>query len=111
MKTLKMIVSREGVKLPPEDEVRSDQGLVAEVIKNIILNYGAQHQGGLTEEDRRLYYKLADIFEKADKEKLESVELEDNYFGLIKKCKRETMLMPNLLIRRVEELIEEVKDR
>jgi hypothetical protein len=108
MKTLKLDISLEGLNLNDDDKVRSPSQLCGDVIKNVIVAYGVRGQNrGLTEEERRKFYKISDILEKAE----DSVELEDDWMGFIRKCFKETPLIPDKLLRRVEEKIEEVKDR
>jgi len=90
--------------LNAEDKKKTPQELAQEVIQNVILTAGAS-QRGLREEDRRLYYKICDKLDEANKEKSESVDFEDQEFGFIKKCFRETPLNPNKLLRVIEDLI------
>ena len=111
MKTLNLKISLDGLKLGEEDNKKSPIEMSAIVIKNIMLGWASQQQKNMPEEDRRKFYKIADLFDKAVKENLDSVELEDDWMGFIRKCKREIGLMPNELVRRVEEKIDEVKDR
>lgn len=112
MKTLSIALKIEGIKLDKQDENKSPGELATIVMKNIILSWASSgNRRGLSEEDRRRYYKISDAFEKALREGLTDVELEDDWFGFLKKCKREAELVPNDFVRRVEELIDEVKDR
>lgn len=111
MKTLSLKISTEGLKLNPEDSKMSTAELVAMVIKNVMLGWGQQQPKGMQEEDRRLFYKICDALEKAVKDKVEAIDLEDTWMGFIRKCKKEIGMNPNELIRRIEELIENVKDR
>ena len=101
---------REDLKLTKELQEKTSQEITCMVIKNIVLSHAAATRG-LNEEERRLFYKICDVFDKAIEGKAEEVELEDNYFGFIKKCKRETSLMPDKILQAVEKLIDEVKDR
>ena len=110
MKTLSLALNVEGLTLVGEDKEKSPVELCTLVMKNMILAFGAQNRG-LSEDDRRRYYKICGVFEKAVKENLDKVELEDDWFGFIKKCRREGLLMPSDLLKRVEDLVEEVKDR
>ena len=111
MKTINLKISLDGLNFNDEDSKKSSVEMCTIVIKNIMLGWANQQQKGMPEEDRRKYYKITDIFDKAVKENLETVELEDDWMGFIRKCKREVGLMPNELLRRVEEKIDEVKDR
>lgn len=112
MKTLRLNLSTEGLDLIEEEKKKSPIELATIVIKNMMLISASQSQHrGMDEEERRKFYKISDVFDKAVKEDLESVELEDDWFGQIKKAKREGRFTPSNLWRRVEELIDEVKDR
>ena len=112
MKMLSIKIEIEGLKLNDEDKSKSPIELTTLVIKNIILSWASSGQRrGLSEEDRRRFYKITDVFEKAVKDGAETVELEDDWMGFIRKCKRESEIMPNDLVRRVEDLIDTVKDR
>lgn len=108
MKTLKLVIDLEGLNL---EEKKSPQETVVNVIKNIILNWAAnEKKRGMNDEERRKYYKICDALEAAVKEGKEAVELEDDWMGMIREA-RKSGLMPNNLLRRVEALIDEVKDR
>lgn len=111
MKTMGMVINLEGLKLGAEDKEKLSQEIVKDVIKNIMLGWGQQQQKGMQEEDRRKYYKISDALEAVVKTNVESVELEDDWFGFIKKCKKEMGLIPNDLVRRIEELIDAVVNR
>jgi hypothetical protein len=111
MKTLELVISLEGLNLNEVDSKKTSQELVMAVIKNLMLGWGSQQQKGFNEEERRKFYKISDAFEKAIKDKAETIELEDDWFGFIRKCKREVGILPNDLIRRIEDLIDGVKDR
>lgn len=107
MKTLEInIVIPESIKLSPEEKDKTPLELAKDLIKNVILSYGAS-QRGFKEDDRRQYYKIQD---KLD---LDSsiLELEDTEFGFLKKCFREVNLMPNPLLRQIEDIIEKVPNR
>ena len=108
MKTLNLGISLEGLNLDAETVKLSATEIATKVIKNVIVAYG-QAQRGLSEEERRLFYKVSDALEAA-KDATE-VALEDTWFGFVKKCFKDSRLMPDLLLRRVEEKISEVKDR
>lgn len=110
MKTLSLKLNIEGLKLNDEDSGKSPAGLMCLLIKNLILGWGSQNRG-LSEDDRRKFYKISDAFDTAIKENAETIDLEDDWMGLIRKAKRDAQLIPNDLLRRVEELIDEVKDR
>lgn len=108
MKKLNLALNIEGLSKGPGEEDKSPIEICVQVIKNIVLNGNSK---GLSEEDRRRFYKLIDVFDKAIKENLQEVELEDDWLGFIKRSKREAKFIPSDLTRRVEQLIDDVKDR
>jgi hypothetical protein len=104
MKTLELKLDIDKLNLNEEDKKQSVQKIINTIINNVILGYG-QSQRGLDEKERRQYYKIADALDLAEKENKESVELEDEWFGFMKKCFRESKLMPNNLLRQIEDLV------
>lgn len=118
MKKLGLVISLEGLDLNKEEKTFSVCKVVTQTIKNSILNKNVSqsHNGqfinpGLDEEDRRKFYKICDIFDKAVKENLEVVELEDDWIGLIRASFRRQSF-PTDLFRRVEEnVIWKIEDR
>lgn len=110
MKTLSLDLKLDGLKLEGEDKEKTPRQLASVVLKNIVLIWASQNRG-LNEDDRRRYYKISDVLETAEKENLNSVDLEDDWIGFLKKCRREALAMPSELFRRVEEMLGEVKDR
>jgi len=112
VKKLRLSFDKEGLKLPKDEEDKSAIELSTIIIRNMILSWATANQKrGLGYDDRRKYDKICDVFEAAAKDKTEEVELEDDWMGFIRKCMRECELIPNKLLRKVEELIEDVKDR
>ncbi len=108
MKTLKIIVSKDGLELGPLEPL-SPQELVVKIVKNAILIAAGQAPGrGLGEEDRRKYYKICDVFDTGIKTSAETVQLEDDWFKLIETSFK-AKFVPDNLFRRVEDLIAEVK--
>ena len=104
MKTLSLTLDVTKLNLAEADKTKSVQSIINSVIQNVILSYG-QQQRGFDEKERRQYYKIADALDLAEKENKTSVELEDDWLGFVKKCFRESKLMPNALLRQVEELV------
>jgi hypothetical protein len=104
MKTLSLTIDLDKLNLAEADKTKSVQSIISSVIQNVILGYG-QQQRGFDEKERRQYYKIADALDLAEKENKTSVELEDDWLGFAKKCFRESKLMPNALLRQVEELV------
>jgi hypothetical protein len=110
MKTLELKLNLEVLKLSDDDKKQTVQKIINNVVQNVILGYG-QQQRGFDEKERRQYYKIADSLEEAEKTNAETVLLEDDQAGFLKKCFKETKLMPNNLLRQVEDLINNIKDR
>lgn len=116
MKTLSLLCDLEGIDLEDIDKDKSPQEIAVLVIKNIVITYANRlgatgRPTGLKEDERRKYYKLFDRLEKAVKEEAELVELEDDWMGFLRKCKREALFTPNDLSKRIEQLIDDVRDR
>lgn len=110
MKTLELKLDLETLKLSDDDKKQSVQKIINNVIQNVILGYG-QQQRGFDEKERRQYYKIADALDEAEKLSSPSIVLEDDQAGFLKKCFRETKLMPNNLLRQVEDLVLTLNDR
>ena len=110
MKTLNLKITTEDLILNEADKQKNPVELVTNTIKNVIIAWGAQKQGGLSEEDRRKYYKISDIFDEVVKKNLESVDIEDDWMGLIRKCFG-GFLIPTNLLRQVEKLVQEAKGK
>jgi len=103
MKKLNLVIDLEGIG---KDDKRTPQEVAITIIENIMLNYGEQQKPtGLSEVERRLFYKITDVFAVARKDKLESVDLDDDWLNFIRKCFR-VNLMPNKVLQKVERLIE-----
>lgn len=110
MKVLSLKADFSGADLNEQDKAVEPIQASVNVIKSVILAY-ASSQKGLTEKDRRITYKILDVLDDATKEKSESVNMDDDWIGFIRLCFRETRLMPTLILRSVEKLIESIKDR
>ena len=104
MKKLELKLDLESLNLAKEDKETSVQKIIGNVIENVILGFGQQMRG-FDEKERRQYYKIADAMDDAVKNNKTEVELEDDQMGFLRKCFRETKLMPNKLLRQIEELI------
>lgn len=92
----------EKLNLNDQDKLKSCDELCSLVITNVMLSYG-QQQRGFEETERKKFYKITDAMDKAVELKTMEVELEDDWMGFLKKCFRETKLIPNPLLRVVEE--------
>lgn len=110
MKTVELKLDLSKLQLTEEDKKQSAQKIINNVIQNVILAY-SQQQRGFDEKERRQFYKIADALDLAEKENKETVELEDDQAGFLKKCFTETKLMPNQLLRQVENLIINIANR
>ena len=116
MKTLKIVFDKENLDLTEESKELTVQQMSYNMIQNLVMAY-AQNKKGLSEVERRLYYKVCDVFDKAlqptnnGQSLPEKIKLEDEWMGFIRKCKKETLLLPNKVFRKVEENIDDVKDR
>jgi hypothetical protein len=110
MKTLELKLDIEKLNLGEEGKKQSVQTIISNVIQNEILSY-AQQTRGFNELERRQYYKIADALEESAKSNSETVNLDDDLMGFLRKCFRETKTIPNALMRQVEELVSQVPDR
>lgn len=110
MKKINLDIDLKDIELNESDKKRTASELCMLVVSNIMLTYASRSQG-FKEDDRRIYYKIQDTFDKALKDGATEVDLEDAEMEFLRKCKRECLLIPNKLLQRVEELIDAVKDR
>lgn len=108
MKQLSLNVDLTKLNLTEEDKVKNSADIVLQVIDNIIITY-AQQSKGLVESDRKAFYSIHDKIEKSKLEKFAEgdnyIELSDEELGFIRKCFRETKLIPNDLLRQIEDNI------
>jgi hypothetical protein len=109
-KVLSLKLDIEKLNFSEEDKKQTSQSIISKVVENVILSY-AQTQRGFDEKERRQYYKIADALELAVKDNAEMVSLEDDQAGFLKKCFRESRLLPNNLLRQIEELVNNINDR
>ena len=110
MKSINMEISLDGLNLSPEDKNLSACEIFGKMIDGIIMSYSQMKQG-LTDKERRQYYKILDVIGDVLKNNDTEMNLEDSEFGFLKTCKQDTKMMPNKLLRRVEDKIEAVKQR
>lgn len=111
MKKLQLGVDISGLRFTDENmKNKSPIELMVDTIENVILTYALQKQG-LMEDERRIYYKVHDLFAKAVDQHfadgIDTIDLDDAYIEFISKCFKETKLMPTLLLQRVEKKIME----
>jgi hypothetical protein len=104
MKTLSLKVDLSTLNISDEDKQKNGAEVATNIIKNVIYSYATQNKG-FTEDERRIYYKICDAFDVVIKDKKEEVILDDSYIVFIKKVFKETRLIPNDLLRKIEELI------
>lgn len=115
MKTIKINIDVTGLKMAEEDKGVPGQELFKRIFKHYCLLWAQQWKQGepvrMTEDDRHLCYKIWDALDNGIKESLDSIDLEDNQMGFMKKVKREVLNIPNELTRKFEDAVDEVKDR
>ena len=110
MKILKLLIDLEGLNLSDNDKKMSAIEISTKVIQNVISTYSNQVKG-LSKSERNQYYTIKALFEKAVKDSLVEIDIEDNDIGFIRKCFRESRLNPNDLLKRVEDNVDSIKDR
>jgi hypothetical protein len=107
MKNLSLKVEKDGLRLSPTDAEKSPAELAAETVKSVMLVSG-QAKRGFSETDRRSFYKVCDALDAAVRAGAESVQLEDSWAAFVVESFK-TNLMPNVLLRQVEENVEGMK--
>jgi hypothetical protein len=105
--TIDLVTSQE---LTAEEKKQSPRDIAITVIKNVVLTYGLQVKG-LGEDERRVYYKICDVFDKAQQDQVDIVELEDSFAEFIKKVFKESKLMPTDVLKQIENNIKDMKDK
>lgn len=108
MKNLNLNIDLSDLAVNEEDKQSNPIKISTTVIKNVILSV-AQSNKGFSEEDRRIYYKLCDAFEVAVKDNTGTLSIDDNWAEFIVKNFKEAKLVPNDLLRKVEQLVEGIK--
>lgn len=84
------------------------QTFAVNVIKNVLTGY-AQVLKGLVQQERKQFYDVIDCLDKAVTADQKEVSLPSESAGFIRKCFREARLTPNDVLRRVEELVNNMK--
>jgi len=110
IKVLELKLDLTKLNLAEEDKKNPPAAIVGDVLKTVIVGY-SQQQKGLSQPERKQYYIITDVLDKAIANNLLEIELNDTEMGFIKKCFRETKLTPNNLLRQVEDLLENVFQR
>ena len=114
MKTLSLDINLEGIKLNPSDEAKSKPEIARDIIKSMISFWQqtkVNNRGQVSEDDRRKIYKIFDCLDKVVKDSLTTLELEDDWMGFLRTVKREGGWPYHEVWFRMEQLIDEVKDR
>ncbi len=115
MKVLRIKLDLTDVKLDESAKKLSSQAIFKNLFKSYCNGWANQAKQGefrMTLEDKHLIYKIWDDLDKAIKEDAETVSLEDDRFGFMRRVVREVVaIAPDDLTRKFEEAIEEVKDR
>jgi len=109
MKTLNLKIEVEDVFKDTKEKPN-----ITETFTNVILNsmlQFSQQKRGFTKKERIQYYRISKEFDKAVKESKESIEIDDELFGFIRKCFNDGSFTPNTLLERVEKNIDEVQYR
>lgn len=110
MRILSLKLDYTKLNLTEEDKKSSPIDVSIKVINAVLYSYVQQYKG-VGEQERKLYYKLQDIFADASLNKIEFLSLEDDLASFLRKVFRETKLTPNNLLRQVEENIEKTKEK
>ena len=93
------------IDLLPEERAKHITELTIPIILNAIINYTNQ-QRGLFKTERSLFYSVSPKLEETMKNKTDTLEITDEECGFIRKCFRETKLIPTSLLKPVETYID-----
>lgn len=114
MKILKTNINtadlKEGADINANEKAKSPTQLVFTVVDAMVQAY-MQIKGGFDEADRRMWYKIEDAFDAAIKDSKDEVALEDSWMGWLKKVRAEAKMRPVKLMRKVDEMFDQVSDR
>lgn len=110
MKKLPMCLDLTGIKIDEESKQKTSHEIFANVVEQMMVGYINQQQGA-QEQDRALFYDVRRAVRKAAAEQAESVELEDAWWGFLKRVRRDGKFIPNDLLERVEDIFSSVKER
>jgi hypothetical protein len=108
MKKIKLMIDIAELELNEEDKKKSPVEMSAIVIHNAVYTYSQQNRG-LTKEERGQYYTLDFELDKAKKDNLEEIEVDDKICGFVRKCFRESKLTPTKLLQKVEQNIDNIE--
>ena len=106
MKSMELLMEIPADLKGAEKDISSQQA-VFNVLRSMLLS---AYEKGLGEEQRRTYYKLCDDFERAIEGNASEVLLDDDRVKFIKSSISKSVFLPNDLTRKVEQLIDKMKD-
>ena len=92
------------VKDTAEYKDTSPEKLAAHIIIGAMLSYSQQNKGILASE-RKQYYKITDELGKALDENKSEFPVNEQDFGFLRKIFREVKLVPNGLLKQIEDQI------
>lgn len=105
MKTLPLNLDLDGIVLDEKSKTLSPKQILLNVIENVVLEFG------FNKSDRRKAYNFLNLIEAAVNEDKESIDLEDDHWGMIKKAFEDSKLKGGRLLRAIDILMDQVKDR
>ena len=109
MKKLSLVINLEDITMA-EKEPKEPREITYNILIGIVNSY-ANEKRGLNYEEQRKFYKIFDLLDKAKKEKLDEIELDDDWVGFLRKCMHESKTLPSRLVNRVFDLIDAIPDR
>ena len=114
MKTLRLRIDLTGIELKEEEKKLSPTQFSTRVIKNVLISYGekqgpGKHYRGFNKVERKLLYSLTTLFKEAEEQKAEFVSLSDDEAKFIQRCFRDGVFIPNELVQKVEENVDNMK--
>ena len=105
MKKLNLDVDLSNVKLNKIDQDMPVIELVTEMMDQMMVGF-ANESKGLTDKQRRKYYRILDVFDAAKASKNPIIELEDGWYDFLNSCKTNGKFLPSRLLAKVEGVIE-----
>jgi hypothetical protein len=110
VKELSIVIDISGMNLGDDEKKMSPKELTSNVINHVMLSY-SQLVKGLSKTERKQFYRIGELLDEAVKGTAETIQLDDSDAGFIRKCFREAKLTPNNILKKVEEKVDEIKDR
>ena len=108
MKTLSLEFEMNDLKLQEPDLKLGSAEFMKRVIASAVMQYSDQHNG-IGKLERNQAYWLRETLERAVKDDMKEVEIADDVFGFLRKVFRDTRLIPDKILERVERNIDAVK--